>query len=127
MAERSVILCTGGYDHTIRFWEAPTGSCYHTLQYTESQVNQLQITPDKEFFLAVAGNPNVSLFETNGTNMRPVTTFDGHTGNVTAVGFQKDRKWMFTGSEDGTVKIWDIRAPDININAIIKVKQQLIL
>jgi len=110
MAARSVILCTGGYDHAIRFWEAPTGSCYHTLQYSDSQVNQLQITPDKQF-LAVAGNPNVSLYEINTSNARPVTTFDGHTGNVTAVGFQKDRKWMFTGSEDGTVKIWDIRAP----------------
>jgi len=106
----SVILCTAGYDHSIRFWEAPTGRCYRTLQYTESQVNCLNITPDKKF-LAVAGNPHVRLYEINSNNPNPVTSFDGHTGNVTAVGFQKDRKWMYTGSEDGTVKIWDIRAP----------------
>ena len=35
-AERSVILCTAGYDHTIRFWEAPTGMCHRTLQYADS-------------------------------------------------------------------------------------------
>jgi len=106
----SVILCTAGYDHSIRFWEAPTGRCYRTLQYNESQVNCLTITPDKKF-LAVAGNPHVRLYEINSSNPNPMTSFDGHVGNVTVVGFQKDRKWMYTGSEDGTVKIWDIRAP----------------
>ena len=35
-AERSVILCTAGFDHTIRFWEAPTGMCHRTLQYQDS-------------------------------------------------------------------------------------------
>ena len=28
-----------------------------------------------------------------------------------AVGFQHDRNWLFSGSEDGTAKIWDMRAP----------------
>ena len=28
------------------------------------------------------------------------------------VGFQKDSKWLYTGSEDGTIKIFDIRAPN---------------
>ncbi|KAG5456589.1 MAG: hypothetical protein BJ554DRAFT_3634 [Olpidium bornovanus] len=35
------------------------------------------------------------------------TTFDGHTTNVTAVQFHCEGKWMGTGSEDGTIKIWD--------------------
>jgi len=110
MPAASVILATAGYDHSIRFWEAPTGRCYRTLQYNESQVNCLNITPDKKV-LAVAGNPHVRLYEIATSNPNPVTSFDGHTGNVTAVGFQKDRKWMYTGSEDGTVKIWDFRQP----------------
>jgi len=109
-AERSVVLATAGFDHTIRFWQAPTGLCNRTVQYTESQVNRLCITPDKQY-LAVAGNPHVRLYEIHTQNAAPVMSFDGHTGNVTAVGFQKDRKWMFTGSEDGSVKIWDPRAP----------------
>lgn len=59
----------------------------------------------------MGGNPHVRLYDINSSSGNPVTSFDGHTNNVTAVGFQKDRKWMYTGSEDGTVKIWDIRAP----------------
>lgn len=38
-----------------------------------------------------------------------VMSFDGHTTNVTSLGFQREGKWMYTGSEDGTVKIWDLR------------------
>ena len=46
----------------------------------------------------------------NTNNPQPITSFDGHTNNVTAVGFERDGRWMYSGSEDGTVKIWDLRA-----------------
>ena len=40
---------------------------------------------------------------------QPVATFDGHTGNVTSLAWHADAKWLATGSEDGTLKIWDLR------------------
>jgi len=106
--QHSVVLCTAGYDHTIKFWEAPAGKCYRTVQFSDSQVNKLAITPDKQY-LAAVGNCHCRLFDVMKDVSMPVRTFQGHSGNVTAVGFQKDRKWMFTGSEDGTLKIWDMR------------------
>ena len=109
MPNPSVVLATAGYDHTVRFWEATRGICYRTLQYADSQVNKLEITPDKRY-LAAAGNPHIRLFEVNTANPTPVASYDGHTGNVTAVGFEKEGRWMYSGSDDGTVKIWDIRA-----------------
>lgn len=45
----SVILATAGFDHRICFWEAPSGICQRTLKYPDSQVNKLEITPDKQF------------------------------------------------------------------------------
>ncbi|CAL5423376.1 unnamed protein product [Camellia sinensis] len=106
----SVILATASYDHTIRFWEAKSGRCYRTIQYPESQVNRLEITPDKRY-LAAAGNPHIRLFDVNSNSPQPVMSYDSHTNNVMAVGFQCDGNWMYSGSEDGTVKIWDLRAP----------------
>lgn len=53
----------------------------------------------------------IRLFEVNSSNPQPVLSYDGHGGNVTALGFQRDGKWMFSGSEDGTLRLWDLRAP----------------
>jgi G protein beta subunit-like protein len=36
-------------------------------------------------------------------------TLDGHTANVTALQYSAQGKWIVTGSEDGTVKVWDTR------------------
>ncbi|KAJ6233850.1 target of rapamycin complex subunit lst8 [Anaeramoeba flamelloides] len=103
-----VILCTGGYDHTIKFWESSTCLCRRTIQYPDSQVNVMCITPTKQY-LSVGGNPHVKLYDINGNDSTPVTSFNGHSNNVTAMGFQNDMRWMFTSSEDKTVKIWDLR------------------
>ncbi|KAL8874192.1 MAG: hypothetical protein Q9174_000458 [Haloplaca sp. 1 TL-2023] len=111
----SVILCTAGYDHTIRFWEALSGICSRTIQHSDSQVNRLCISPDKRW-LAVAGNQNVKLYDIRSTNPNPVLTFDGHTANVTGVAFHCEGKWMVTSSEDASVKIWDTRSGIIQRN-----------
>ena len=38
----AVILATAGYDHKIRFWEAPTGVCSRSLRYPDSQVREVK-------------------------------------------------------------------------------------
>ncbi|KAI8902437.1 WD40-repeat-containing domain protein [Globomyces pollinis-pini] len=106
-----VVLATAGYDHTIRFWEALSGACLRTIQVPDS-VNQLAISPDKRI-LAAAGNPLIRMYDVQSTNSNPVTTFEGHTKNVTSIAFQSAGRWFVTASEDGTIKIFDVRTPGI--------------
>jgi target of rapamycin complex subunit LST8 len=94
---------------------SPTALTKQRIFFHRQQVNCLQITPDKKY-IAAAGNPHIRLFEINSNNPNHVTSYDGHASNVTSVGFQKHGKWMFSCSDDGTVKIWDLRAPGCQRN-----------
>jgi len=105
----AVLLVTGAYDREIRFWEPSTGQCYRTIRYPDGQVNRLKFSPDRKY-LAAAGHGHVRLFDVNSQNASPVLSFDEHKQNVTGIGFQREGKWMYTASEDGLVKIWDMRA-----------------
>jgi G protein beta subunit-like protein len=109
---RSVLLATGGYDHCVRLWEASNGTCYQKLQHEGSQINELEISPNKQW-IAAAGNPQIRLYDVNASDTKPTRTFEGHSNNVTAIGFHKEGKWLYSGSEDGSLKIWDLRASGV--------------
>ena len=36
-------------------------------------------------------------------------SFEGHTANITGIGFHCEGKWMVTSSEDSTIRVWDTR------------------
>lgn len=102
------VLATGCLDHKIRFWDATSGHCTKSLLFGESQVNCIQISLDKRLLVA-GGNPYIHVYDINTSDEKPILVYDGHTNNVTSVGFQRDLKWVYSSSEDGTIKIWDSR------------------
>lgn len=102
-----VLLATAGYDHSIRFWDVITGACTSTLQFNTSQVNCLAITEDKRI-IGAGGNPQIHVFDTASVT-GPVRVLEGN-GNATSIGFHSDDPWLFSTSDDGSLKIWDLRA-----------------
>jgi len=65
--------------------------------HNTTQVNKLEITADKTQ-IAAAGNSQIRVYDVNSNDPQPVNSFEGHNGNVTALGFQKDTKWMYSGT-----------------------------
>ncbi|KAH7943699.1 hypothetical protein HPB52_010021 [Rhipicephalus sanguineus] len=104
-----VILATGGYDHSIRLWQAHSGLCQRTLQHADSQVNVLEITPDRQH-IAAGGYQHIRTYDINSTNTNPIINYEGLGKNVTALGFHEDGLWMYSGGEDFSARIWDSRA-----------------
>jgi len=56
----------------------------------------------------------VNIYEIGSASSDPIITFEGHTLNVTSVSFHSEGKWLVTGSEDGTIKIWDLRTSHLH-------------
>lgn len=117
-----VIFATGGYDHTIRFWQAHNGICQRTVQHPDSQVNSMDVTPDKQL-LAAAGYQHIRMYDVNSNNPNPVINYDGVSKNVTSVGFHEDGCWMYTGSEDCSARIWDLRSRNLQCQRIFQANQ----
>jgi G protein beta subunit-like protein len=123
-----IVFATASYDHTVRFWEIHSGkswltikqvlgvrvwcshSLFSSLRMPETQVNAMVLSPEQRDHLACATNPSISVFDLHGDVSAPVLSYTGHTGNVTALGYHKEGKWLYSAGEDKTVKIWDVRA-----------------
>uniref|UniRef100_A0A3B4TP59 Target of rapamycin complex subunit lst8 n=1 Tax=Seriola dumerili TaxID=41447 RepID=A0A3B4TP59_SERDU len=87
-----VILATAGYDHTVRFWQAHSGICTRTVQHQDSQVNSLEVTPDRSMIAAAL---HIRMYDLNSNNPNPVINYDGVSKNITSVGFHEDGRWMY--------------------------------
>ncbi|WAQ97443.1 LST8-like protein [Mya arenaria] len=94
-----VILATAGYDHAIR-----------------AQWDLLQdcATPGFRY-------QHIRMYDLNSNNPKPVINYDGISKNVTAVGFHEEGKWMYTGGEDNSARIWDLRSRNLQCQRIFQV------
>lgn len=76
-------------------------------------MNRLAISPDKRL-LAAAIHKKVHVYEIGSPSSDPLAIFDGHSLNITSVAFHSEGKWLVTGSEDGNIKIWDLRSSTLH-------------
>ncbi|KRX67115.1 Target of rapamycin complex subunit lst8 [Trichinella sp. T9] len=119
VSEKS-ILATGGYDHTIKLWKISPPVCFRTLQHPDSQVNKLELTADGTL-LAAAGYQRIRMYDIATGDVSPVVNYEGVAKNITAVGFNNSTRWMYTGGEDNSARIWDLRSRNLQCQRIFQV------
>ena len=83
------------------------------IESPQTQVNKLALTADRKYMGIAAHNLvkvyDITNYAVGGVAANCEAQFEGNTGNITALEFQKDNKWFFTASEDGTIKIFDFK------------------
>ncbi|KFO09593.1 F-box/WD repeat-containing protein 7, partial [Balearica regulorum gibbericeps] len=97
-------VVSGSLDTSIRVWDVETGNCIHTLTGHQSLTSGMELKDN----ILVSGNAGQCLQTLQGPNK--------HQSAVTCLQFNKN--FVITSSDDGTVKLWDLKTGEFIRNLV---------
>lgn len=98
-----VRLCSGSLDQTVKMWNWRTGECFRTLEPTMGGIISLNFSP--KYLCCGSMDGTVRVWNT----CEKVTfSLRGHTDFVNAVKVDSASRTVFSGSDDCTVRLWDL-------------------
>jgi len=101
-------LATSGMDGTIRIYDLPSLACVATLQLpgSGSAINAMAYHP-KEEELAAGQDDYLVLWRKEAAGNWVPSIHGHHTSPIIGVGYCEDGTRIYTGSQDGNVKLWE--------------------
>jgi WD40 repeat protein len=97
-------VLSAALDHSIILWDAETTKVVRRLDGVARYVNAIAFAPESKQAL-VCGDNVIHLVDLQ--TGKEAGTFQGHTASVTAVAFSPDGRQVLSGSDDGTVRLWE--------------------
>ena len=94
-------------DRTVKIWSLTSGTPNFTLDAHEKGVNYVEFYPgaDKPYLVTTGDDRTVKVWDYLSKSC--VQTMEGHTSNVSFAVFHYSLPVIVSGSEDGTVKVWN--------------------
>jgi WD40 repeat protein len=99
------LLAMGGEDEMIYLWDLKRYECCQTFQTSSNWIQAIAFNPSGEI-LASSENEAICLREIS--TGKCVQTFEGHTHQVWSIAFSPNGQLLASGSEDQSMKIWDV-------------------
>lgn len=101
----SMMLLSGGFDCTVKWWDAATGNCLRQWELP-SIVWGLEYNPNGEMLAIALENATIQLHDARTGDC--LKTLTGHTAQVRDVTFNGDGTLLASSSYDTTIKLWDV-------------------
>lgn len=100
-------VITAASDGELRLWEVETGKCLTTIKGPHEGILALALSPDGRHVL-ISGAPGFQCVMIDLESKKEIRSFRGHTGAVHALAFSPDGKRLLTGSDDRTMRVWNV-------------------
>jgi WD40 repeat protein len=100
-------IATGGADNLVKIWQASNGKEAQCLKGFSRAVTDVAFSMDNELLAAASTEHKVLLWRLK--TMRVAHTLSGgHKETINACKFAFVTKSLLTGSQDRTIKLWDV-------------------
>jgi RNA polymerase sigma factor (sigma-70 family) len=98
-------LTSRGAENHVRLWDVPAWRQRPMADGAEWSIGSLAYSADGKF-VAAPSSERIWVWDT--ATSKVVRKLEGHKDTVRAVVFSPDGKFLVSGSDDGTVRIWDL-------------------
>lgn len=95
-------------DSSLRFWQLESGELLNTYSVPLPVIFQVAISPDGNTALYVGADTGVHILDLK--TWQETAVLQGHQSLVTCIEFLPDGSRALSGSGDGTLIVWDLRA-----------------
>ncbi|KAF8684577.1 WD40 repeat-like protein [Rhizoctonia solani] len=120
-------LVSGADDNTIIIWDVCTGTILvGPLQGHIAPVQSAVFSPNGNVIASVAcqGDTTVRLWDSRTGNI--IKQLDGHEAGIMSIAYSPNSKYLATGSNDNTVRVWDVHGGILAIPPLQGHKDQVL-
>lgn len=100
------LVLSGSNDNNIKLWDVNTGTLLRTFSEHITTTKRVKFTPDETSVLSAEGNYIVYWRSAVSGFIAPLRMY-GHLATVSSVEMNNDMTKIISGSNDGTIKIWN--------------------
>ncbi len=85
---------------------ALTGELIKSVPLSYKDIASVTLSPDNKYCFVIANKYNINQVEV--ATGKHIQTYAGHTSSIRKLNFLKGNEFLLSGSEDNTIRIWDL-------------------